>query len=265
LVLYHILILALVQGVTEFLPISSSGHLVLTSQVMGWPDQGLMIDVAVHVGTLLAVILYFWRSVWEMTVGFLLLLRGRSSPGGRLALLVILATIPVIVAGYFGKPYIESHLRSAEVIAWATLGFGILLWIADKTGMTVHRIEHLGWGSAVFIGLSQVLALIPGTSRSGITMTAARFLGMERSDAAQFSMLLSIPTILGAGVLSGFDLYDSGDLALGGDVIIAAALSFITAIVAIWGLMQWLRHAGFGPFVLYRIVLACGLLYWVYA
>jgi undecaprenyl-diphosphatase len=131
--------------------------------------------------------------------------------------------------------------------------------------MTVHRVEHLRWGSALFIGLMQVLALIPGTSRSGITMTAARFLGMERADAARFSMLLSIPTIVGAGVLSGYDLYKSDDMALGWDAGIAAALSFITAIVAIWALMQWLRHAGFGIFVLYRILLAGGLLYWIYA
>lgn len=264
-ILYHILVLALVQGVTEFLPISSSGHLILTSQVLGWPDQGLVIDVAVHVGTLLAVMLYFWRDIWEMTTGLLGMMCGRSNRGGKLALLVILATIPVIVAGYFGKPYIESHLRGVEIIAWATLGFGILLWISDKTGMTVHRIEHMRWGSALFIGLMQVLALIPGTSRAGITMTAARFLGMERADAARFSMLLSIPTILGAGVLSGYDLYTSGDLALGWDAGIAAAMAFVTALVAIWALMQWLRHAGFGPFVLYRILLAAGLLYWVYA
>jgi undecaprenyl-diphosphatase len=120
--LYHILILALVQGITEFLPISSSGHLILTSQVLGWPDQGLVIDVAVHVGTLIAVMLYFWRDVWEMTIGLLGMTRGRSNRGGRLALLVILATVPVIIAGYFGKSFIETHLRSVEVIAWATLG-----------------------------------------------------------------------------------------------------------------------------------------------
>ena len=263
--LYHILILALVQGITEFLPISSSGHLILTSQVLGWPDQGLIIDVAVHVGTLFAVMLYFWRDIWEMTAGLLGMMRGRSNRGGRLALLIILATIPVVIAGFFGKSYIETHLRSAEVIAWATLGFGILLWIADKTGMTVHRVEHLSWGNALFIGLMQVIALIPGTSRSGITMTAARFLGMERADAARFSMLLSIPTIIGAGVLSGYDLYKTGDLALGWDAGIAVALSFVTAIGAIWALMQWLRHAGFGLFVLYRILLAGGLLYWIYA
>lgn len=264
-VLYHILILAVVQGITEFLPISSSGHLILTSKVLGWPDQGLMIDIAVHVGTLFAVMLYFWRDMWDMAVGVVRLAGGRSSPGARLALYVVVGTIPVVIAGHFGKNAIETYLRSAEVIAWSTLVFGILLWVADRVGMTLRKIEHLTWGSAFFIGMMQVLALIPGTSRSGITMTAARLLGMERQDAARFSMLLSIPTILGAGLLSGYDLYKSGDVALGQDVMIAAVLAFFTAIVAIWGLMLWLRNASFTPFVIYRIVLAAGLLYWVYA
>lgn len=263
--LYHILILAVVQGITEFLPISSSGHLILTSKVLGWPDQGLIIDIAVHVGTLFAVMLYFWRDMWLMLVGVIRLATGRGGPGARLALYVVVGSIPVFVAGYFGKDFISSSLRSAEVIAWATLGFGILLWIADKAGMTLRTVEHLNWSGVLFIGLMQVLALIPGTSRSGITMTAARLLGMERPEAARFSMLLSIPTILGAGALSGYDLYQAGDVALGQDALIAAILAFVTAIVAIWALMLWLRNASFTPFVAYRLILAAGLLYWVYA
>ena len=263
--LYHILILAVVQGITEFLPISSSGHLILTSQVLGWPDQGLIIDIAAHVGTLFAVLLYFWRDVWFMIAGTARLATGRGGPGARMALYVFIGTVPVIVVGFLGKDFIASGLRSAEVIAWATLGFGILLWISDKVGMTLRSIEHLNWGGVLFIGMMQVLALIPGTSRSGITMTAGRLLGMERPEAARFSMLLSIPTILGAGALSGYELYQSGDVALGRDALISALLAFVTAILAIWALMLWLRRAGFTPFVLYRIVLAVGLLYWVYA
>ena len=152
-----------------------------------------------------------------------------------------------------------------RVIAWTTLGFGVLLWVADKFGMTLRTIEHLSWGGVLFIGLAQVLALIPGTSRSGITITAARLLGMERLEAARFSMLLSIPTILGAGVLSSYDLFKAGDMALGLDALIAATLAFLTAILAIWALMKWLRRSSFTPFVIYRILLATGLLYWVYA
>ncbi|NKB54810.1 MAG: undecaprenyl-diphosphate phosphatase [Alphaproteobacteria bacterium] len=263
--LYHILILAVVQGITEFLPISSSGHLILTSQVLGWPDQGMMIDIAVHVGTLFAVMLYFWRDMWLIAVGVVRLAAGRSNPGARLALYIAIGTVPIVIVGFLGKDFIATHFRSAEIIAWATLGFGIILWIADRVGMTLRKIEHLSWGSVLFIGLMQVLALIPGTSRSGITMTAARVLGMERQEAARFSMLLSIPTILGAGIISSYDLYESGDMALGLDALIAAAIAFLTAMIAIWGLMRWLRNASFTPFVLYRIILAAGLLYWVYA
>ncbi|MBT5810426.1 MAG: undecaprenyl-diphosphate phosphatase, partial [Rhodospirillaceae bacterium] len=156
------------------------------------------------------------------------------------------------------------YLRSAEVIAWTTLGFGVLLWLVDRLGLTIRRIEHLGVFNALFIGMAQVLALVPGTSRAGVTITAARLLGMERSEAARFSMLMSIPTILGAGLLIGLDLYESGDVALRTDVFLAVGLSFVTALVAIWGLMTWLRRSSFTPFVMYRMLLAAGLFYWIY-
>lgn len=262
--LHHILILALVQGITEFLPISSSGHLILTSQVMGWPDQGLIIDIAVHVGTLLAVMLYFWRDMVCVVIGVGQLAVFRTGVEARLALNLIIATIPVVIVGFLAKSYIETYLRSAEVIAWTTLVFGVVLWLADRFGLTIRRIEHLGVFNALFLGVAQVLALVPGTSRSGITITAARILGMERSEAARFSMLMSVPTIVGAGLLIGLDLYDSGDDVLQADAFLAVGLSFVTALIAIWGLMAWLRCSGFAPFVIYRIFLAAGLFYWVY-
>ena len=262
--LHHILILALVQGITEFLPISSSGHLILTSQVMGWPDQGLIIDIAVHVGTLLAVMLYFWRDMVCVVIGVGQLAVFRTGVEARLALNLIIATIPVVIVGFLAKSYIETYLRSAEVIAWTTLVFGVVLWLADRFGLTIRRIEHLGVFNALFLGVAQVLALVPGTSRSGITITAARILGMERSEAARFSMLMSVPTIVGAGLLIGLDLYDSGDDVLQADAFLAVGLSFVTAMIAIWGLMAWLRRSGFAPFVIYRIFLAAGLFYWVY-
>jgi undecaprenyl-diphosphatase len=265
LALYHILVLAIVQGVTEFLPISSSGHLVLTSKMLNWPDQGLLIDVAVHVGTLFAVMVYFWRDLWGITVGIVRLFAGRRGPGAGLAGQILMATIPIVIAGYFGRDYIGTYLRDVEIIAWSTIGFGILLWIADHLGMTVRRIEHLKFGNVIFIGLAQVLALIPGTSRSGITMTAGRFLGMERMEAARFSMLLSIPTILGAGVLAATDLGESGDFELGQDVILSAGIAFIAGLLSIVIMMQWLSRAGFTPFILYRLALGAGLLYWIYA
>jgi len=262
--LHHILSLALVQGVTEFLPISSSGHLILTSQVLGWPDQGLIIDIAVHAGTSLAVMLYFWRDMVRILIGCGQLVMFRASAESRLALNLIIATIPVVVIGFLAKSYIETYLRSAEVIAWATLLFGVLLWLTDRFGLTIRRVDHLGVFNALFLGLAQVLALVPGTSRSGITITAARILGMERSEAARFSMLMSVPTILGAGLLSGLDLYDSGDAALQADAFLAVGMSFATALGTIWAFMAWLQRSGFTPFVVYRMVLAAGLFYWVY-
>jgi len=261
----HLAILALVQGITEFLPISSSGHLVLVPYVMEWQDQGLMLDVAVHVGTLGAVMVYAWREIGMMLTGFWKLMRGRVDQGTRLMLQVILGSIPVVIAGYAIAKYAGGMLRSVEIIGWTTLGFGLLLGLADRVGMTVRRLEHMSYGGALAIGLAQVLALIPGTSRSGITMTMARFLGFERADAARFSLLLSIPAIAGAGTLTGIDLWQSGDVSLTRDALTAAGLSFASALVAIALMMAWLKHAGFMPFVVYRILLGALLLYLVYA
>lgn len=262
--LYHLLILAAVQGLTEFLPISSSGHLVLTSRVLGWEDQGIVIDIAVHVGTLLAVVIYFWRDVGRVIGGSLRLITFRGGPDARLAMMLLIATLPIVLAGFLAKDMVETVFRSVELIAWATIGFALLLWLADRIGMTVQRIEHIGAIAALLIGLSQVLALIPGTSRSGITMTAGRFLGMERAEAARFSMLLSIPTIIGAGVLKGVEVWQAGDIALGYDAAIAIGLSFVAGIVSIAVLMRWLRTSSFAPFVIYRIALGILLLWWVY-
>ncbi len=256
----HIVVLALVQGVTEFLPISSSAHLVLVPVIAGWPDQGPIVDVAVHVGTLGAVMVYFWRDLFAMVAGIYHMLLGRRDPNVRLVGWVIVATLPVIVAGFAMNHYFPDGLRSIKVIAWATLGFGIVLYLADKLGMTMRRVEHLGLSDAVVIGLAQVLALIPGTSRSGITISAARILGMERSEAARFSMLISMPTILGAGILKGLDLYKSGDAALTQTALIAVGLSFVSAFISLSVMMLWIRRSTFSPFVVYRILLGVGLL-----
>lgn len=256
----HLAILALIQGITEFLPISSSAHLAVTPRLLGWADQGLLIDVAVHVGTLGAVVLYVHRDIWDMLSGLGRVLKGRRDRGAKLAGLVILATLPVIGAGYALNEYYPNGLRSLELIAWATLGFGILLYVVDHIGMTLRRIEHLEISDALVIGIAQCLALIPGTSRSGITMTAARLLGMERTDSARFSMLLSIPAIVGAGALKGHELWKTGDAALTSDAFTAAGLAFITALIAIALMMAWLRRANFTPFVVYRIVLGIFLL-----
>lgn len=262
-------VLAAVQGITEFLPISSSGHLVLVPKLTGWTDQGLLMDVAVHVGTLFAVLLYFWKDIFSMTGA---LFRIFSQLSNRrpfnsefwLFLKLVVATIPVIVVGYGMNRYLGETFRSLEVIGWTTLGFGILLFLADKSNMTIRRIDHITLGGALIIGLFQILALIPGTSRAGITMTAARFQGVERQDAARFSLLLSIPVIIAAGTLKGFDLYSSGDTVLLQEAMTIAAISFGFAVISISLLMVWLKRASFTPFVFYRFVLGIGLLFIAY-
>ena len=262
--LFHIILLATIQGITEFLPISSSGHLALFPALTGWQDQGLTMDVAVHVGTLGAVVVYLWRDVVHIVRGLGLLVIGRWTPGARLFFLLVLSTIPVVIAGYLMKRYLGGNIRSPEVIAWASIGFGLLLYAVDKTSMTLHKMDHVNWFNALSIGIAQVLALIPGTSRSGITMTAARFFGFERPDAARFSMLMSIPVILAAGALSAYDLRQSGDVQLQIDAVLGMAFSFVAALIAIIAMMAWLRRASFTPFVIYRVLLGIGILYWVY-
>ena len=262
--LLHITILALIQGITEFLPISSQAHLILVPVLTGWQDQGLIIDVAVHVGTLGAVALYFRRDLWLMLVAVARLIIGQSSPGTKLVVNLAVATVPVLVAGYLVQRYAGDSLRSPALIGWTTLGFGILLYAADRLSLTIRRIEHMKLGAALAIGLAQALALVPGTSRSGITMTAARLSGFERPEAARFSMLLSIPVILGAGVLSGLELYEVADARLTATAAVAAVLAFGAALAAIALLMRLLRSATFTPFVVYRVLLGIGLLVWVY-
>jgi len=262
--LLFIILLAIIQGLTEFLPISSSAHLILLPRVAGVQDQGLLIDIALHVGTLLAVLVYFRQDIWQILVGLLRVMQRRRDPGAKLAGVIIVATAPVVVAGFLVHIYIGDLLRNAEIIAWATVGFAILLYIADRIGMTVRRIEHLDYGSGLAIGLAQVLALIPGTSRAGITMTAARALGLERRESARFSMLLSIPTIFAAGVLAAINLWRLDNVRLQIDALIAASFAFAAAFLAIALLLRWLERARFTPFVIYRLVLGGGLLIWIY-
>ena len=264
--LLQLFVLAAVQGVTEFLPVSSSGHLILVPAVIGWPDQKLLIDVAVHLGTLLAVIAYFWRDVGTLFAGAYGLARGRRNTATRLFSLLMLGSIPVVIAGgLLVASGLADQLRNPEIIAWTTLGFGIVLYLAYRLFLTVRKIEHMSFGHAALIGLAQVLSLVPGTSRSGITMTAARILGFERAEAARFSMLLSIPTILAAGVLVTLDAAQlgGGGGALG-EAFFTGVLAFGVALLSIAALLAWLRRASFTPFAIYRVLLGAGLLIWIY-
>ena len=264
--LFHLFILALIQGLTEFLPVSSSGHLALVSGLTDVPDQGLAIDVAVHVGTLFAVVLYFWTDVRMALLGCTRLLRGKiDTKGAFLALYLILATIPVVIAGLIIKMTgLDEYLRSVAVIGWMMLIFGVVLYWADMTGNQEKTADHWTIKDAVIMGLAQVLALIPGTSRSGITITAARKLGYGREDGAKLAMLMSIPTILASGVLLSKDVIDQADWALARDGAIAAVFAFIAALFALALMMRLLRSISFTPYVIYRIILGIGLILWAY-
>lgn len=259
---FQIAVLAVIQGITEFLPVSSSGHLALTPVLLGWKDQGLALDVAVHVGTLGAVMVYLWRDIWSVLRGLLRLTTGRVDEGAKLAWLVLVSSIPVIIAGFLIKAYVGDGMRSAAIIGWAFIGFGILLYLADRTGLTIHRITHMTTGNALLIGIAQAFALIPGASRAGTTITMARMLGFERREAARFSMLMSIPAILGAGVLLGKDVLESGDSVLQANVILAAALAFVAALIAIAAMMYWLQRQSYTPFVAYRLLLGVIILWY---
>ncbi len=262
--LEQIVVLAIVQGITEFLPISSSGHLILIPVLTGWTDQGMTTDVMVHVGSLAAIIVYFWRDVLSILAGFLDLMRGRWSNRARLAVYITAATVPAIAFGLVLKWLgLLDKIRGVEIVAWNALIFGVLLLVADKMGSRLKAMEDMTFGPAMIIGLSQALALIPGTSRSGITMSAARFLGFERAEAARFSFLLGIPAITGAGVLTIVEMNSNGHVMPPGAVT-AAIFTFFSALAAIAFLMAMVKRMSFTPFVIYRILLAGFLLVLAY-
>lgn len=254
--LIQTILLALVQGLTEFLPISSSAHLILVPVLTGWQDQGLAFDVAVHVGSLLAVMLYFRRDVITIAAAGFGSLRTRRIEGdARLAWAIVFGTIPVGLAGLLFADVIATQLRSPLVIATATIVFGLLLWFADRHGNTGRNEHQLRWIDVLVIGLAQAVALIPGTSRSGITMTAGLLMGLDRVGAARFSFLLSIPVILLAGGLETVQLIESAAPVDVSALLVGATLSFIAAFSCIHFFLKWLPKIGMLPFVIYRMVL----------
>ena len=258
----QLVILALVQGLTEFLPVSSSAHLILAPIVMRLEDQGPLIDVMAHLGSLFAVLVYFWRDIRDIAAGKLAWLSGKMTPGGRLALLVGAATPPVLIgAGLLYFSGMADALRSPGVIAAATPIFALPLWLADKIGPQVKTTGTMGFREAALIGVAQLFALIPGASRSGVTMTAGRALGMTRPESARFSMLMSIPVIAAFGIVAGIDLWrGEGGAASLNDGLIVAGLSFVSALASIWILMRVVERLGFLPFVIYRLLLGAAIL-----
>jgi len=262
----HLILVAIIQGITEFLPVSSSGHLILLPSLTGMDDQGQVIDVAVHIGTLGAVVLYFWSDVRRAIIGIPKVAKGQiDDPNAWLALCLIISTIPVIFAGLIFKlTGLDDMLRSVAVVGWMTLIFGIVLYWADQTGPVEKTAEGWGVKDAVIMGLAQALALVPGTSRSGITITAARRLGYAREDAARLAMLMSVPTILASGVLLGAEVAFTMDGAAAKDAAIAAVFTFGMALAALALMMRLLRSVSFTPYVIYRIILGLVLLWIAY-
>ncbi|WP_370287011.1 undecaprenyl-diphosphate phosphatase [Pseudooceanicola nanhaiensis] len=265
--LFHLFLLAVIQGLTEFLPISSSAHLILFPQVTGMQDQGQVIDVAVHFGTLGAVILYFWPDVKMGLLGIPDMLSGRlETPGARLAFLLVIATIPVILFGLALKlTGLDDAMRSVAVIGWTMLGFGLVLWWADRVSDGQKADTDWTLRDAVIMGLWQAVALIPGTSRSGATITGALFLGYNRRDAAKLSMLMSIPTIIASASLLSLDIIRDGNTELAFEAVIAAIFAFLSALLALALLMRLLKSISYTPFVIYRVILGVVLLAWAYS
>lgn len=259
----QILVLALVQGLTEFLPISSSAHLILVPRLLGWEDQGIAFDVAVHVGTLSAVLWYFRHDLIPLFNDWLQSIHLRKHTGdSTLAWGVLLGTIPVGLAGLLLKDYVD-YLRDPLVIAATTLIFGGLLWYADAFGRKQFSEHQLTWKAILIIGLAQAVALIPGTSRSGITMTAALILGYTRKGAARFSFLLSIPVIILAGGLETGKLIKSEQIIHWNELVLGIIFSAVSAYLCIHYFIKLLDSVGMTPFIIYRLILGVVLL-WIF-
>lgn len=272
----HIVVLAILQGVTEFLPVSSSAHLIFPSQLLGWEDQGLAFDVAVHVGTLLAVIFYYMSDLVQITTHTIeSAIKRTQTPLSRLGWYIIIATIPAGIAGILLEEYVATVARSIHVIAYTTIGFGLLLGIASYINRKINwstivniqgrrpdSLRNLTIHQAIIIGCAQALALIPGTSRSGITMTAGLFLGMRPEAAARFSFLLSIPIITASGLLEAVKLINNETVGANPiEMLIGGVLSFITALIVINLFMRYISKSGMAIFVIYRVLLGAALLY----
>jgi undecaprenyl-diphosphatase len=258
----QVVVLAIVQGLTEFLPISSSGHLVLVPSAAGWTDQGLAFDVAVHFGSLLAVCLFFRDDILALLRGTgQLLTLNHKTPESRIALALGIGTVPAAIAGLSLAGWIEANLRSPAVIVFTLAGYAVIMVLADRLGRRDRSVADVTLRDALVIGCAQALALVPGTSRSGVTISAGRILGFDRRDAARFSFLLSVPVILLATV------YEMGGLVMGDEQVdwtqlsVAALVAAVVAYASIDFFMRFVSRIGLMPFAIYRLVLAAVILY----
>jgi undecaprenyl-diphosphatase len=265
--LYYLVIIALIQGITEFLPVSSSGHLILLPKVTGAADQGQVIDVASHFGTLFAVIAFFWADVRCALIGLPKALVGhRTTQGEQLAQLLIIATVPVVIVGFaLQMSGYSDALRNITVIGWTMITFGIVLWYCDNKSPSIKSASDWTIKDAAIMGLWQAIALIPGVSRSGATISGARALGYTRSDGAKLAILMSIPTIIASATLLLLGLDAESNPTIWRNILIVVALSFSAALVALKLMMKLLKFVSFTPYVIYRIALGMVLLIIAYS
>ena len=255
------IVIGIVQGITEFLPISSSAHLVIISAVTDWEDQGIFTDIAVHFGTLGAVVVYLFGHIKKICIDFFSVKNNSFEENHHLGIKIVIATLPALLVGFFVYEYLLQYLRSLVVIGWASIIFGCILFFADQKYQSVKKWEELRFWEIFMIGCFQVLAFIPGASRAGVTITGARFLNVKRDSAAIFTMLLSIPIILASLFLALLDMFNSDFLFIEmTQSIIASIVSFITAILSIHIMMKILQFTNFNIFIIYRIILGITLL-----
>ena len=263
----HIFLVSILQGLTEFLPISSSAHLIILPTIMAVKDQGIFIDISVHLGSLLALLVFFRKDSLNLVQGAYFLGKfNLKDKKAQLVLQLILATIPVVIVGLFFKIHdINSLLRSIELIGWTMIFFGVFLFFSDQFGHTKKRANHWNYRDSILMGAFQVLALIPGVSRSGITISGARLLGYEKYDAIRLSMLMSIPTILASGALLMPGLLNGNNSVSFLELFISFMVSFFSAMIALSFLIKFLSVLSFTPYIIYRIALGFFLLWQVYS
>ena len=263
--LAHLLLVSVIQGITEFLPVSSSAHLALIPSATGWVDQGLNIDIAAHIGSLGAVILYLRQDLVLLVKGASKALTMEANQDSKLLLILLVASAPAIAAGALLVQMDANLFRSIEVIAWATLIGAIALLLADNFTLQLRNINDMTFKHALLIGCIQILALIPGASRAGVTITGSLLCGYTRNEAARFSMLLSIPVILAAAGFNAVQIINEGEVALTKSAVVTVFLAFLTSYVTISVMMTWLRRASYTPFIIYRLGLGLLLLWWIYS
>lgn len=265
----ELIFLAVVQGITEFLPVSSSGHLILGRallELMGvvpltlTPGEELSLDIALHIGSLGAILVYFWRDMAMLLGGLRDTVTARGGQAAQTLWILIVASLPLVAAGLIFKDLVTDAGRSVGVIAGTTLVFGVFLYLADRRPAARGDILQLSYRDALVVGLAQCLAIIPGVSRSGICMTAARFIGLDRPLSARLAMLMAVPAILGAGTLTVFDLMQRGDASFTSYALTGGLLAFVSAFISIALLMKWLRQQSYTPFVIYRVLLGLVLI-----